>query len=260
MARTGLRMIPTFPSSPLRFRTAGFPSVRLQSWPIRQRLPMIMRWLSLLAACPSSDQVCLRPSCSPRQHESPVLGRRRAARSSAAMRATDVALLEGPSLRSGLCCPGPLTLNRPHPPHSQAHHDAFAARERLGNPRVVPSFRPLRPRGAARCIHPDPSRDALAFTGELSGRHSRCYAIWGLIGSPLLRAAELLASLAGDFYSRAFNGLVTLAVAGYDYGGNWTISTGGTLTAGTPASFAARPSDWVSRYADTVLDSISRGE
>jgi len=25
MARTGLRMMPTFPSSPLRFRTVGFP-------------------------------------------------------------------------------------------------------------------------------------------------------------------------------------------------------------------------------------------
>jgi hypothetical protein len=25
MARTGLRMMPTFPSSPLKFRTAGFP-------------------------------------------------------------------------------------------------------------------------------------------------------------------------------------------------------------------------------------------
>src|SRR6476646_2242873 len=28
------------------------------------------------------------------------------------------ALPRGPSLRSGLCCPGPSTLNRPHPPHS----------------------------------------------------------------------------------------------------------------------------------------------
>jgi hypothetical protein len=52
----------------------------------------------------------------------------------------------------------------------------------------------------------------------------------GLTGSPLLRPAELLASLTGDFYFRAFNGLVTLPVAGYDYGGNWTISTGGTHT------------------------------
>ena len=142
-------MIPTSPRSPLRFRTAGFPSVRLQSWPIRQGLPMIMRRLSLLPACPSRDQVCLHPSCPPRQHGSPVLCRRPPARWSTAMRATYVALLQGPSLRSGFCCPGPSTLNRPHPPHSQAHHnfavrrlicDAFAVRERLGNPRVVPRF------------------------------------------------------------------------------------------------------------------------
>jgi hypothetical protein len=55
-------------------------------------------------------------------------------------------------------------------------------------------------------------------------------AISGLTGSPLLRPAELLASLTGDFYFRASNGLVTLPAAGYDYGGNWTISTGGTHT------------------------------
>ena len=34
----------------------------------------------------------------------------------------------------------------------------------------------------------------------------------------------------GDFYFRAFDGSVALPVAGYDYGGNWTISTGGTPT------------------------------
>src|SRR6202049_69213 len=56
---------------------------------------------------------------------------------------------QGSSLGSGLCCPGPSSLNRPHPPHSQAHRDftarrlirdAFAVRERLGDPRVVPGF------------------------------------------------------------------------------------------------------------------------
>ena len=56
---------------------------------------------------------------------------------------------QGPSLGSGLFCPGPSSLNRPHPPHSQAHRtftawrlirDAFAVRERLGDPRVVPNF------------------------------------------------------------------------------------------------------------------------
>ena len=59
-------------------------------------------------------------------------------------------LPQGPSLGSGLFCPGPSSLNRPHPPHSRAHRDftawrlirdAFAVRERLGDPRVVPSFR-----------------------------------------------------------------------------------------------------------------------
>jgi hypothetical protein len=58
-------------------------------------------------------------------------------------------LPQGSSLLPGLCCPGPSSLNRPHPPHSQAHHDftawrlirdVFAVRERRGDPRVVPSF------------------------------------------------------------------------------------------------------------------------
>jgi hypothetical protein len=53
------------------------------------------------------------------------------------------------ALPSGLSCPGPSSLNRPHPPHSQAHRnftarrlirDAFAVRERRGDPRVVPGF------------------------------------------------------------------------------------------------------------------------
>jgi hypothetical protein len=52
----------------------------------------------------------------------------------------------------------------------------------------------------------------------------------GLIGSPLLRPTELLASLTGGFYFRAFDGSVTLPAAGYNYGGNWTISTGETFT------------------------------
>jgi hypothetical protein len=61
-------------------------------------------------------------------------------------------LPQRPSLRSGLCCPSPSSLNRPHAPHSQARPDfavrrfiqnAFAVRERLGDPRVVPCFRQL---------------------------------------------------------------------------------------------------------------------
>ena len=59
------------------------------------------------------------------------------------------ALPQGSSLRAGLCCPGPSTLNRPHPPHSRAQRafaalqlirPAFAVRLRLGDPRLVPCF------------------------------------------------------------------------------------------------------------------------
>jgi hypothetical protein len=106
--------------------------------------------LSLLPACPSCGQVCVHPSYSPRQHGNPRSKSGPPARWSTAMRATRVALLHGSSLRFGLCCPKPSTLNRPDPPHSQAQPNfiarrliwaAFAVRERLGDPRVVPRFR-----------------------------------------------------------------------------------------------------------------------
>ena len=54
------------------------------------------------------------------------------------------------SLRLELCCLEPSSLNQPHPPHPRAHRDftaerlirnAFAVRERRGDPRVVPGFR-----------------------------------------------------------------------------------------------------------------------
>jgi len=48
LARTGLRMMPTFPSPPLKFRTAGFPSTA--SRPEYQTRP-------------AQPPVCLRPSC-----------------------------------------------------------------------------------------------------------------------------------------------------------------------------------------------------
>jgi hypothetical protein len=149
MAHSGLRMIPTFPSSPLRFRTAGFPRYGSKAGLSGRTFPDRAS-VKLLPAYPSRRQVCLRPSCSPRQSLSPALSRRPSARWNTAMRATNVALLQGPSLQCGLCCPAPSTLNRPHPPHSQAQHNfialrlicaAFAVRERLGDPRVVPGFR-----------------------------------------------------------------------------------------------------------------------
>src|SRR5215469_1207554 len=89
-------------------------------------------------------------------------------------------------------------------------------------------------------MYPVPLRHALAFAGEPSARHSRCYPMSGLTDSPLLRPTELLASLSGDFYFRAFNGLVTLPIVGYNYGGNWTIPPVGLAPTRSAACVAAR--------------------
>src|ERR1019366_8654748 len=107
------------------------------------------------------------------------------------VRATHTARPQGSSLRSGLSCPGPSTLNRPHPPHSQAHPDfaarrlirgAFAVRERLGDPRVVPCFRcalclgmssSTTPESPSAVRHPDSPPKTLAFALLSRARHSQ---------------------------------------------------------------------------------------
>ena len=89
-------------------------------------------------------------------------------------------------------CPGPSTLNRPHPPHSQARRvfsavpimrNAFAVRERLGDPRVVPCFRcPLFPDmpssmppecSSAACSQMYSSPTTMAFAHVSEARRAR---------------------------------------------------------------------------------------
>jgi hypothetical protein len=180
---------------------------------------------------------------------------------------------QGSSLGSGLYCPGPSSLNRPHPPHSQAHRDfaaqrlirdAFAVRERLGDPRVVPSFRcrflPDMPSSASpgsSTSHCPISRCRHGLRHGLIGStlpifpqsDSRGRSISGLTGSPLLRPVSLLASPVGSdqdcsqrtggFYFQASDGSVTLPAAGYDYDIDWTPMSAGLAPAGIAASFAA---------------------
>ena len=136
MARTGLRMMPTFPSSPLKFRTAGFPRYGFKAGISDAAFPV--RWFA----------IALRALCC---HRDSLLCVRDDALVNTSVRADSAALPQGPSLRSGLFCPGPSTLIRPHPPHSRAHldftvsrliPDAFAVHIRicLGDPRLVLSF------------------------------------------------------------------------------------------------------------------------
>jgi hypothetical protein len=125
VARSGLRMMPMFPLSPLSFRTAGFPSTagRLAF----QVVPLFV-----------SPQVKPAPGmpCAPRRIASTLHALRCPTLRPALCRNSgfggalpfeeSTPLPQRSSLRSGFYCPSPSTLNRPHPSHSQAHPD-FAA-------------------------------------------------------------------------------------------------------------------------------------
>ena len=144
MARTGLRMMPTFPSPPLKFRTAGFPQYGFKAglskgaypaWAPNCRAPLVCNPPERLSPSTLYIPALCRGSCALERRHSSGLS----------------ALPQGPSLRSGLCCPGPSSLSRPHPPHSRAHPDfaiwwlirdaiAVPIRIGLGDPRLVLSF------------------------------------------------------------------------------------------------------------------------
>src|SRR6201993_91542 len=156
-------MMPTFPRSPLSFRTAGFPRYGCKADISDGAFPDIAS-LRLLPAYTGKYLVCVRPSCTSWRHR---LSRTVSGR--ALDRAPSWRLgrppPQGSSLWLEFCCLEPSSLNRPHPPHPRAHRDftawrlirnAFAVRERRGDPRVVPGFRyhsflacrSLGPRGA----------------------------------------------------------------------------------------------------------------
>jgi hypothetical protein len=130
---------------------------------------------------------------------------------------------QGLSLRSGFFCPGPSTLISPIRP-TRGHiatsptmrliRDALAVRERLGDPRVVPSFRcpflpgmpPSMSPGRSEIVFLQTNDFDMGLRQDLSGSAlptilpsvSSRARISGLIGSPLLRPVRLLAPLDGS--------------------------------------------------------------
>jgi hypothetical protein len=229
--------------------------------------------LSLLPAFAVRHPVCIRPSC--------TSWSRRLSRT-APGRGLDHAPPwwvtspppQGPSLGSGLFCPGPSSLNRPHPPHPRAHHDftawrlirdAFAVRERRSDPRVVPGFRcsflpgmpssPTPGRPTSKCSRasmptwPSPFDHRLGTPKNSRNPFHAGFSFRGFTGSLPLRPARLLAPLhgsdwdapaLGDFYFQAFDGSVSLPAAGYNYNSDWTPLLAGFSPAGMTASLAAR--------------------
>jgi hypothetical protein len=142
------------------------------------------------------------------------------------VQAASAALPQGPSLRSGLCCPSPSSLIWSHAPHLQAQLDftamrliraAFAVRP-ISAPRrptrVDPCFRwhtfstcrPPGPTGSSfGCLYPVPSPMTLAFDQRGNGLGTSNFPTlrfsWGdpfsrlHYGSLSLRPADLLALL-----------------------------------------------------------------
>ena len=158
------------------------------------------------------------------------------------------------SLRSGLYCPSPSTLIRPHPSHSQAHpdftawrliRDAFAVLVRLGDPRLVPCFRcsflidmppsttPGSPSAAfaqffanGTSLRHNISDSALPFTPSSASDGKSFRGFTDSLSATACRFARLPGGsdwafpANGDFYTRAFSGSVTLPVVEHNYGGN----------------------------------------
>ena len=272
MALIGLRMMPTFPSSPLRFRTVGFPQygskAGCQSVPAQGRKDRSTTHRGLPPTCVSSSVPC-----------APALSRgltydQRYRRASGL-----TALPQGPSLRSRLCCPGPSSLNRPHAPRSQTRHNFPAWRVICDALAVLAEHQPRPSTSGSELSLTVPSQHvALNVPGESSApllptsvrrfrlrlplpqaRHSQVLHLNPLRVAPnfgaswfahALQPAELLASRGPDRMHRtqptkAFTPelaveSVTLLAVGYYYGGAWALPPAGLPPAGTAAIFAAR--------------------
>ena len=195
-------MMPTFPSSPLKFRTAGFPrygfkagvlSRCLPASGVHQSRPLGLHPAFVPTAASVRSPLCVGERCAHKHRHS----------------SGHAALPQGPSLRSGLCCPDPSTLIRPHPPHSQAQCDftalqlirpVLAVRFRLGDPRLVPSFHcsfflnmssSTNSGESSGCMHPVPSPPTLAFVPLAQTRHSQnspqIRFTWGMLFGASLR-------------------------------------------------------------------------
>jgi hypothetical protein len=115
--------------------------------------------------------------------------------------------------------------------------------------------RPLRPRGIRhrypelRCRHwPSPNDHRLGTPNTPAIRSTRATISWlhwfasataCQVARPPVRI-RLVRPAFGDFYFQAFNGSVSLPVAGYNYNSDWTPLLAGLSPAGMAASLAAR--------------------
>jgi len=141
MARTGLRMMPTSPSSPLKFRTAGFPRYGFKAGLSGGAFPHGVHV--------SRRMVCVHPSCPPLANRESPFCAGGVARMGTAVRAARPLYPRGPRFGPGCAVPvhhhlvGPIRPTRRHIATSP-HCGLYAMPSLcccLGDPRVVPCFR-----------------------------------------------------------------------------------------------------------------------
>ena len=205
--------LPRFPSAisshPPKIPCGGFSLNTAPRLAFQVGLPRALTTCSgLLPPFVHTDRVCyLAQSRGPPSGGAPPFERRPAA------------LPQGLSLRSGLCCPGPSTLNQPHPPHSQAPchfpavlvigracsrpttawaHERFRAFTAVPSLHVAP-YDPGEPSGCTRPAsspwhRPSPRLERFG-TPKTPPSVSSGRAISGLLVSLPLQPAESLASL-----------------------------------------------------------------
>ena len=161
---------------------------------------------------------------------------------------------------------GPIRPTRKHivtSPTLRLIRDAFAVRERLGDPRAVPGFRcsfaPGMPSSttpgspiidssrAAMSTWPSPRVDRLGTPKAPAIRFARAMTFVASWFTHLLRPARLLAPRYGSDHLRGQRGLLLPGfqrdepVAGYNYSSDWTPLLTGLSPARMAASLAAPP-------------------
>jgi len=264
MARSGLRMMPTFPSPSLKFRTAGFPRYGFKvgisggAFPIDRH---VARFASVLRALRFHRRI---PRTAPRD----------GARLSTSVRAAFTALPQGSSLRPGFCSPDHHHLTDPIRPTrhlaalslpSKLYATSLLCRffrprltttgSRLSMPFLLdmpPSTTPGSSKPQCSSLATPTWAFALAERGSALPSTlqsaSRRPEISGLPGSLLLRPVKLLAPCTDltrispshrGFYFQASDELVALLAAGYNYDSPWTVLSVGLTPTGMTSSLAA---------------------
>ena len=102
--------------------------------------------------------VCLRPSCRLGRSSALALSRGDVHPQRHRRASGFTALPQGPSLRSGLCCPSPSSLNRPHAPHSPTRRNFPAMRVICDAFAVLAPHQPRQSTSGSELSHTIPSQ------------------------------------------------------------------------------------------------------